>query len=82
MSIYPDDSMCPVFGFEMTWGGDSNTSPSLDKIVPAKGYVRGNVVWVSQYANMLKTANSLETLRALLTFYERLEGNNEGQRPH
>lgn len=80
--IFPEDGKCPVFGIELVWGGDRKSSPSLDRIHPALGYVRGNLVWVSDYANTLKSHNSLDTLRALLKFYERLEQRNEGQRTH
>lgn len=82
MEIFPEDGKCPVFGIDLVWGGDRNSSPSLDRIYPALGYVRGNLVWVSDYANMLKSHNSLETLRALLNFYERWELRYEGQRTH
>jgi hypothetical protein len=82
MEIFPKDNKCPIFGIDLVWGGERKTSPSLDRIHPHLGYVRGNLVWVSDYANTLKAANSLDTLRTLLTFYERLEGNHEGKRTH
>jgi hypothetical protein len=41
----------------------SKEVPSLDRIIPSKGYVPGNVVWISAYANLLKnTANADEIL--------------------
>lgn len=79
LSIYPKDNKCPIFGIELSWGDKSGreTSPSLDKIHPALGYVVGNVVWISNYANRLKSDHSLDTLRTLLAFYEKLERRNE-----
>lgn len=69
-SIFPTDYLCPVFGTQMEWGGNKDTSPSLDRIFPAIGYVPGNVMWISTYANTLKNANSLDTLKRLVSFYE------------
>lgn len=78
-SIYPKDNKCPIFGIELEWGLENghNNSPSLDRIHPALGYVKGNVIWISMYANRLKQDHSLETLRALLAFYEDLERRKE-----
>lgn len=84
VDIFPKDYKCPVFGISMSWGDAEgrDNSPSLDRIHPALGYVKGNVIWVSCYANRLKSDHSIETLRTLLRFYERLEGPHEGQRTH
>ncbi len=79
LSIYPQDGKCPVFGIDMVWGsadGQEN-SPTVDRIHPALGYTKGNVIWVSGYANRLKQDHSLDTLRTLLAFYEKLERRNE-----
>jgi hypothetical protein len=48
------------------WGGegdDRNNSPSLDRIVPELGYVEGNVVWISNRANILKRDATWEELQ-------------------
>jgi hypothetical protein len=57
ISIAPD--VCPVFKEPLSWtkrhGKKPNAlSPSLDKIVPELGYVKGNVQWLSQKANTMK----------------------------
>ena len=57
--IFPADNLCPVFGVTLEWGGGSDevsrdNSPSLDRIIPELGYVEGNVVWISNRANILK----------------------------
>jgi hypothetical protein len=77
--IFPKDNKCPIFGIEMEWGRENgqNNSPSLDRIHPALGYVKGNVIWISMYANRLKQDHSLDTLRTLLAFYENLERRKE-----
>lgn len=55
IDIFPKDMKCPVLGIKMEWGGSSTkNSPSLDKIIPSKGYVKGNVAWISYKANVIK----------------------------
>ena len=67
-SIFPKDYKCPVLGIKMEFGynRDNNetrsNSPSLDKIIPKKGYVKGNVAWISQKANLIKTNASAEDI--------------------
>lgn len=56
ISIAPDS--CPALGLTLGWCERNKTmqphSPSLDKIDPNKGYVKGNVQWLSQLANTMK----------------------------
>lgn len=57
---------CPILGMRLVvnvgvLGADS---PSLDKIVPALGYVPGNVWVISHLANSMKNAATPEQLRA------------------
>jgi hypothetical protein len=50
---------CPIYGTEFNWmgnGGILPTSPSLDRIDPAKGYVEGNLIIISSKANNIKSA--------------------------
>ena len=40
----------------MEWGDkDRDTSPSVDRHEPSKGYVQGNVIWLSNKANRIKS---------------------------
>ena len=56
---------CPVLGIPLRLQGErSPNSPSLDRIVPALGYVSGNVRVISDRANRLKSNRDLDTLRA------------------
>jgi len=75
-SIYPSDMICPVLGCEMSVGLDENgsndTSPSLDRIIPEKGYVQGNVVVVSMRVNSIKRDATLQELRKVTDFYEKV----------
>jgi hypothetical protein len=66
ISIYPKNNKCPVLGIKMQFGADDRlNSPSVDKIIPEKGYVKGNVVWMSYRANSLKTDASIDELKGL-----------------
>jgi hypothetical protein len=76
ISIFPEDSLCPVLGIPMKFGDDNDgrdNSPSVDRIIPTEGYVEGNVVWVSYRANRIKNDASLEELKKLVHFYERYQ---------
>lgn len=48
--------VCPVLGLPIEKSGGSRTynSPSLDRLVPSLGYVKGNVQVISWRANKLK----------------------------
>lgn len=48
---------CPVLGCELRWdaGGRTDQTPTVDRIDPTKGYVRGNVAVISWLANRLKS---------------------------
>lgn len=68
-SIVP--SHCPILGVPLAWscvrgndhGGALPNSPSLDRIDPSKGYVKGNVWIISHRANSIKNDASHEELK-------------------
>tara|TARA_X000001382_G_scaffold99003_3_gene73424 strand:- start:2111 stop:3055 length:945 start_codon:yes stop_codon:yes gene_type:complete len=72
-SIFPKDFICPVLGFEMKWGEEAGrmSSPSLDRFDNSKGYVYGNLIWISKRANLIKWNNSLEELKMVADFLEK-----------
>mgnify|MGYP003652898977 CR=1 FL=1 len=59
---YP--KVCPVLGVKLDWGmnGRQPNSPSLDRINPNKGYVKGNVMMMSDLANKMKNNATSEQL--------------------
>jgi hypothetical protein len=63
---------CPVLGIPLERGEGKPTpnSPSLDKIIPALGYVKGNVAVISHRANSIKNNASIHELRALVRWLE------------
>lgn len=70
LSIFPEDGKCPALGIILVWGdadGRGN-SPSLDRIVPELGYVRGNVRWLSQLANQIKSDATTAEICAVADF--------------
>jgi hypothetical protein len=66
---------CPVLGIPLApdYTKRTDNTPSVDRIVPEKGYVRGNVAVVSWRANRLKNDASLSELRAIAGFYSTAE---------
>lgn len=67
-SIVP--SHCPIFGTPLEWSARRElgqhplpNSPSLDRIDPAKGYVKGNVWIISNKANTIKSNATHEELK-------------------
>ena len=72
ISIFPEDSVCPVLGINMDFGGDSRMdSPSIDRLVPELGYVPNNVIWMCQEANLIKSDRTSSELRAIADWIER-----------
>lgn len=68
--IEPEDvvipELCPYFKIPFSnidGSGDKNKfSPSLDRIIPELGYVKGNIRVISWLANQMKTNASVEEL--------------------
>ena len=65
--------VCPVLGIALAVndGRCGPNSPTLDRIVPALGYVKGNVIVISHRANTMKSDATLDELRLLLAYLER-----------
>lgn len=90
---------CPVFGNAFIRGnckgtkhGGNPRSPTIDRIVPTKGYIKGNVCIVSMKANDIKETSSLKeledrlrneeehlaNLRKVVRFYQKINKNGRG----
>jgi len=76
--VIPD--FCPVLGISFEVGkkgrGPSDTSPSLDRIVPEKGYVKGNIEIISFKANRIKSDANVEDLEKVLNYMVTKYSNN------
>lgn len=77
--ITPDDidipRYCPVLGLTLRSGEGTATdsSPSLDRIDPELGYVRGNVLVMSLKANRIKSDSTLKELVRVTAFMQQLK---------
>ena len=77
-TIEPSDivvpEQCPILGLELFISekgiGRTDNSPSLDRIRPDLGYVKGNIAVISQRANRIKNDATLEEITKLKTWLE------------
>jgi len=63
---------CPALGIRLTRGRSSQqdgSSPSVDRLIPELGYVKGNVIVVSNRANRIKNDATPLELRQVADFY-------------
>jgi hypothetical protein len=68
--IVPDT--CPIFNTAMSWSNKiTNDTPSLDRLIPEKGYVKDNVAFISMRANRIKSDASLEDLLKITQWMQR-----------
>jgi len=72
--VVPD--VCPVLGLclETQKEQPSDCSPSLDRMVPDLGYIKGNVKVISKRANTLKSNATIEELEKVLKYLREIEG--------
>lgn len=61
---------CPITNMELVWEHDpeNDASAELDRFNPLKGYIDGNVSWISRRANMLKANASINEIESILLF--------------
>ena len=66
---------CPVLGLKLirTRGYRSDVSPSIDRIIPQKGYVRENIMIISMRANRIKNNATVDELIKMANFYSNLK---------
>lgn len=70
--MYPTDNKCPILGINLSWGMPRETSPSLDRIDPSKGYTYDNCQIISNRANTLKNNATLEELENIVRYLKEL----------
>jgi hypothetical protein len=61
---------CPVLGIKLI-RRDPNAAPSIDRRVPALGYVKGNITIMSLRANKLKNDGTPAELHAIVAWLDR-----------
>lgn len=67
-------NVCPVLGIllERNNTRQNDGSPTIDRIIPRNGYVRGNVIVVSAKANRIKNNATVEEIQQVADFYRTL----------
>lgn len=70
LEVYPLDNKCPMLGIELLPNDrySSDNSPTLDRIIPKNGYVKGNILVISSRANRIKNDATIEELENILLF--------------
>ena len=71
---------CPVLNIKLNWnigrgGRNWPDSPSIDRIDPKGGYVKGNIRVISNRANLLKSNASVEELEKVLADLKKIQGD-------
>lgn len=75
--IWPKDNKCPILNIEFKEGkGNRKSWPTLDKIIPTKGYIKGNIKVISFRANQLKgDVTDFEIFKKMYEFYKTKNNN-------
>ncbi len=85
--LRPEDvaipELCPVLGIKLQWNygkraSANHSSPSLDRVDGRKGYVKGNVVVISNRANHLRNNATAKELQLVADYATKVEA---GWRP-
>lgn len=66
---------CPVLGMPFSYTnkrGFCEDSPTVDRIIPKLGYVKGNIIVISWRANKIKSDSSVEELGKVFSFFNDL----------
>lgn len=72
--LYPfDNPVCPALGipFELIKAKEGHAE--LDRINPNKGYVMGNVHWISRKANQIKINHTLDELITITNYLKKIQ---------
>ena len=66
--------ICPALGISLKIGEEvmCSNSPTLDRIIPEKGYVKGNIIVMSNKANLIKQNATPEEIIAVGEYYKKL----------
>lgn len=67
--------ICPVLGIPLSINyhkHPADNSPSVDRIIPSKGYIKENIIIISNKANRIKTDATAEEIDKVAKFYLKL----------
>lgn len=72
---------CPILNIPLTLDKmevlEKDCSPSIDKIIPELGYVKGNIMVISMKANRMKSNATIEELLIFADYIKKEYGNTE-----
>jgi len=69
--------VCPALGIPMKRSNViSEGSPTLDKVIPELGYIRGNIVVISNLANRMKSNHTSEQLQLVVNYINGHDGRD------
>lgn len=70
IDMFPSDNLCPILKVPFVWGTKNNKelSPSIDRMIPELGYIKGNIKFISYKANRIKNDSSIEILENLIKY--------------
>ena len=73
IEVWPKDNKCPILGTEFKSGkNNKDYLPTLDKIIPKKGYVKGNIAVISFRANQIKSdVTDIKVFKKMYDFYKK-----------
>src|ERR1039458_1103894 len=77
LDAIPADGNCPVLGIPLVFQGPRGCKnlATIDKTVPLKGYIRGNIAIISWEANSIKSGcTDPDVFRRVADYVERLMG--------
>ena len=70
--LMPFPTHCEVTGEKLIYGGNKHwNKATLDKVIPSKGYVKGNVKIISMRANFIKSDATLKELNDIISYIKR-----------
>ena len=72
--IWPKDNKCPALGIEFKRGEGMQIdySPSIDRIIPELGYVKGNVQIICMLANRIKSNATPDQVIQVGTYFKKI----------
>lgn len=88
-NLDPDDikipPICPILSIPLLkslTGHSCANSPSVDRIIPSRGYVKGNVQIISHRANTIKSDATIEEIEIVAAYMRRIIGSPDVQTPN
>ena len=67
---------CPVYGVDLDIH-NKTYAPSLDRIDNTKGYIKGNIMVISNKANRLKNSGTIDDFEKILKYMKLYSGEND-----